>query len=139
MRNRSLTVCLDANVIVSAVGFGGKPLEVLAGLLDRRFGSVSSAAILAEAHRNLIGKLELRPATATNVVAQIETVSVMVQPAKVTAVTGHPPDDAVLAVAVEGRCDVLVTGDKRHLLPLGQYQGVAIEAPSAFLNRLESR
>ena len=139
MQNERLTVCVDANVLVSGVAFGGKPLEVLEGLLSRRFDSVSGTAILNEARRNLVLKLEVRPATADGILVQVAAVSVLVTPVEVPSVTGHAADDAVLATAVQGRCDVLVTGDKRHLLPLGLYRGVTIEAPSAFLKRLESR
>jgi predicted nucleic acid-binding protein len=32
--------------------------------------------------------------------------------------------------------DVLVTGDRRHLLPLGEYCGVGILTPQAFLAEL---
>ena len=37
-----------------------------------------------------------------------------------------------------GKCDVLVTGDKKHLLPLNPFQGIIIESPSHFLKRLDS-
>jgi putative PIN family toxin of toxin-antitoxin system len=137
LRSERLTACVDANVLISAVAFGGKPLDVLGALLARRFASVSSPQLLAEVRRNLVDKLVLRPATADSVVAQIHAVSVMVRVAAVVPVTGHAPDDAVLATAVEGHCDVLVTGDKKHLLPLKRYGGVTIEGPTAFLSRLE--
>jgi predicted nucleic acid-binding protein len=37
-----------------------------------------------------------------------------------------------------GGADVLVTGDKKHLLPLKEFQGIVIEPPSAFLSRLDA-
>jgi len=124
---------------VSAFAFGGKPDEVVRLLLHERFRHVTSEGILAEVRRNLVVKLEKEPAAVDLVVAKVLAVSVTVQPQGEVYVTGYAPDDLVLEVAVKGRCDVLVTGDKRHLLPLVEYRGVAIEAPSAFLKRLESR
>jgi uncharacterized protein len=44
-----------------------------------------------------------------------------------------PSDDAILALAVSGRADVIVTGD-RDLLVLDPFQGVRILTPRAFLD-----
>ena len=139
MRNRRLTICVDSNVLVSALAFGGKPKDVVQTLFDGHCLNVTSAQILDETARNLEGKLANPTAKVQVFVQAIAELSQLVETREVIKVTGHAPDDVVLAVAVEGRCDVLVTGDKRHLLPLVQYRGVAIEAPSAFLKRLESR
>ena len=35
-------------------------------------------------------------------------------------------DDHVLAAALTGAADLIATGDKRDLLPLGSYQGIPI-------------
>ena len=47
-------------------------------------------------------------------------------------------DNLVLELAEIGGCDVLVTGDRRHLLPLSSFRGIVIEPPSKFLLRLDS-
>jgi predicted nucleic acid-binding protein len=57
-------------------------------------------------------------------------------PDRVPELTGDRADDAILAAAVQARVDVLVTGDRRHLLPLGKYCGVRILTPQAFLAEL---
>jgi predicted nucleic acid-binding protein len=54
----------------------------------------------------------------------------------VAAVTGDPDDDEILAAAIEADADVLVTGDRTHLLPLGEHKGVRIVAPQALLAEL---
>jgi predicted nucleic acid-binding protein len=41
-------------------------------------------------------------------------------------IAGDPDDDKVLECAVVGGAHYIVTGDRRHLLPLGTYQGIAI-------------
>jgi len=53
----------------------------------------------------------------------------------VTKVAPHPEDDLILATAVSGSADYLVTGD-RQLQRLGAFQGVAIIGPAAFLGVL---
>ena len=57
-------------------------------------------------------------------------------PGSVEAVTGDPADDEVLACAVAAGVDVLATGDRKHLLPLGEHQGVRILTPQALLAEL---
>ncbi len=47
-----------------------------------------------------------------------------------------PKDNKFLEVAVAGRADVIVSGDK-DLLVLHPLQGIAIESPRDFLARLE--
>ena len=52
--------------------------------------------------------------------------------------TANEGDNLVLEVALMGGADVLVTGDKKHLLPLKNFQGIIIEPPSVFLTRLDA-
>ncbi len=53
----------------------------------------------------------------------------------VQGVATHPEDDLILATAVSGGAQYLVTGD-RQLLKLGNYQGVQIVTARDFLDRL---
>ena len=46
-----------------------------------------------------------------------------------------PDDDWVLATAIAGQAEAVVTGDD-DLLALGEYEGVAILSPRRFLERL---
>ena len=54
----------------------------------------------------------------------------------VSAVVADPDDNKYLAAALEGRADVVVSGDK-HLLDLGEYEGVRIVTPRVFLTMLK--
>lgn len=51
-------------------------------------------------------------------------------------VEGNEADNRILACAVEASADYLVTGDRRHLLPLGRIEGVRIVNAPVFLNSL---
>ena len=53
------------------------------------------------------------------------------------AVPLDPKDDMIVATAVAGFADYLVTGDRRHLLVLGQHEGIRILGPRAFLELLD--
>jgi len=57
-------------------------------------------------------------------------------PQNIEAITGDPADDAILATAVEAGVDVLATGDRKHLLPIGEYGGVKLLTPQALLAEL---
>jgi predicted nucleic acid-binding protein len=50
------------------------------------------------------------------------------------AVTSDPADDLILACAIEAEVEVLVSGDRRHLLPIGVHRGVRIITPQALLD-----
>ena len=58
LRNEILTVCIDANVYISAFAFEGKPAKVVEGALLRKFYLVTSMVILSEVRRNLVKKLD---------------------------------------------------------------------------------
>ena len=133
-----LTVCLDANVIISAIAFGGIPLELLEQLYDRNFYHVTGPNILTEVHRNLITKLDQPEEKVDLFLHRITEVSTVYVPSGRLRTIAHQADNLVLELAIIGNCDVLVTGDKKHLLPLNPFHGITIEPPSHFLKRLSS-
>jgi uncharacterized protein len=58
--------------------------------------------------------------------------------AQVAAITGDPDDDRILAWAIAARADLLVTGDRKHLLPLREHCGVRLVTPQALLAELRA-
>ncbi|MBE0478769.1 hypothetical protein IBX65_06595 [Candidatus Aerophobetes bacterium] len=48
-------------------------------------------------------------------------------------------DNRILECAVEGRTQYIVPGDKRHLLPLGEYKGIKIVSPVQFLRIISQK
>lgn len=49
----------------------------------------------------------------------------------------HADDDHVIAAAVTGQADLIASGDKRDLLPLGSYAGIPIVTAREAVERLE--
>ena len=47
-----------------------------------------------------------------------------------------PDDEMILECALAAEADYIVSGDKRHLLPLRQFRGIPIVSPPDFLRRL---
>jgi uncharacterized protein len=54
----------------------------------------------------------------------------------VAAITDDPADDMILACAVEGSADFIISGD-HHLLDLKNYRGIKIVNPARFLELVE--
>ena len=64
----------------------------------------------------------------------------MVSPQTVPRVVPtDPDDDHVLAAALAGQADLIASGDKRDLLPLGSYEGIPIITAREAVSRLEAR
>lgn len=56
----------------------------------------------------------------------------------VEPVTSDPDDNLILACAVQTDVEVLVSGDRRHLLPLGKHRGVRVLTPQGLLAELRA-
>ena len=73
---------------------------------------------------------------------RIQLLDIILRSATTIAVTGNihicrdPKDDMVLDLAVEGKANFIITGD-RDLLVLGQYESVKIMSPVQFLQEFD--
>jgi putative PIN family toxin of toxin-antitoxin system len=135
-----LRAVLDANVLVSAaIQPSGPPGQIIAELLTRQaFQMIVSPAIAAEIEDALrqpkIRKYLHEPDEAALWVADLMAVADVVADSGFNAGVCRDPDDEVLlAAAVEGRAEMIVTGDS-DLLVLGEYEGIAIVRPRTFLD-----
>ena len=60
-------------------------------------------------------------------VARYAALVSLVTPSTVPRVVANDPDDDhVIAAAVAARAALIVTGDRKHLLPIGSYEGIGI-------------
>jgi predicted nucleic acid-binding protein len=94
---------------------------------------------MIELERILTGKLGFEPERWRGVEELLVDLAIEVVPAPETppeAVTGDPDDDLILACAAQAEVDVLVSGDRRHLLPVGKHHGVRVITPQALLSEL---
>jgi putative PIN family toxin of toxin-antitoxin system len=134
---------LDADVLISAaIRPSGPPGQIVATFLARgAFDLVLSPAVVAEVEAGLklpkIRKYLREPAEALLWLADLVTLADLVEDSgRVKGACRDPADDVVLAAAVEGRADVIVTGDA-DLLALDEYEGIAIVRPRAFLESIK--
>jgi len=116
-----ISACLDSNVLISAIAFGGTPLKVIERALDREFQVVTSLHIFEEIRRNLTGKLGLSSRHVDRALDDLLKVSSVFVPSGKLKFIEHDADNLVLEVALMGWANVLVTGDRKHLLPLSPF------------------
>jgi len=138
---------VDTNVVLSGIlSPGGRPAAVLraAGV---GFRLVWTPAIVAECLRVLAypriatilaptGRQEYARRVVAGLAAGADMVSPDLLP-KLRAVRADPDDDLFLATALAGGAQLLVSGDRRHLLSMREYAGVLISGAAAFLEQLE--
>jgi uncharacterized protein len=95
--------------------------------------------VVVELGRVLIEKLDFDPQRLAEAEALLRELAVQSVKAPVGApepVTGDPADDLILACAIEAEVEVLASGDRKHLLPVGERGGVRILTPQALLAEL---
>ena len=132
-----LRVVLDTNVYLSALLFPNAPTAALWELaIDGRYIVVLSPFIVRELMGKLRDKFDYAADDREVIKHRLLRLAAIVQPATVPAVLPHDPDDNhILACAVAGRADLLVTGD-RDLLRLKHYAGIPIVRARDLLHTL---
>jgi putative PIN family toxin of toxin-antitoxin system len=130
-------VVIDTNILISSLYYTP---SAPAQAVDK---AVTNAQLVAttETLRELIGKLhspkfdryvrrERREALVERVASLVEIIDVIQR----IRASRDPKDDKFLEAAVNGRADVIVTGDK-DLLDLNPFRGIAILTPADYLAR----
>ena len=132
-----MRVVLDTNVIISALNFPGNERLVLDLALRGRFEFYLSLFILGEVAGVLIRKFGWDEERAAQPIRVIENAASVIEPPRLTEVIeGGHADNRILECAVAANADYLVTGDRRHLLPLGEHRGASIVNAPRFLSLL---
>ena len=137
---------LDTNVLASGLASflieESIPGQLLHAFLDDWFELIYSEYLLTEPRRTLTKSYFARRLNQDQIsrvlAAMADEAAITPITVTVSGVATHPEDDLILATAVSGHADYLVTGD-RQLLQLGSYQGVRILSPRAFLELLEDQ
>lgn len=126
---------LDTNVLVSAILFGGLPQDLVDRALRGEFELVTSEALLDELENVLRDDFDQPPVLARALRDELASIADVRRPASVPRVTRDPTDDMVLAAALDGGANHIVTGDT-DLLDLGAHGEVTILTPRQFIDTL---
>jgi putative PIN family toxin of toxin-antitoxin system len=135
---------IDTSVLAPAIRRAGQTSYALAPVLQAwRAGSfelIVSEHILDELQRTLATAYFSRYLTSTDQQAALDLfrydATLVELTVSVQGVATHPEDDAILATALSGHADYLVTND-RQLLRLGVYSSIMIVTPRDFLTILQ--
>src|SRR6266852_1282623 len=117
----------DTNILFSGVGWKGNPYQCLelarAGVVE----GVTCREVLDELTNKLQSKLSFSAEQTLETIANLLTfLRAVAITGQLKAVPSDPDDDKVLECAAIGGATYIVTVDRRHLLPLGSFQGISI-------------
>ncbi len=133
-----MKVVLDTNVIVSGFTHTGNESLVLDMARDSLLEAYVSPGILDEAVGVLPRKFGWSPQRVGETIAELLRYATIVDPEpSADAVPGGHADNRILDCAAAAGADFLITGDRRHLLPLGEYRGTRILNAAEFLEALQ--
>jgi len=133
-------VVLDTNILIGALITTGTPPDRLyRAWLRGEMELVTSAAQLAElaevlARPRLQKYLDADEAEA--IVGNMRARALVLEAPPDVDLSPDPKDNPILAAAIAGKADLIVSGDKRHMLALGEVEGIAIVTARDALDRL---
>jgi uncharacterized protein len=128
-------VCLDTNVLVAAFATRGLCADVLRTVLTEH-ELVLGEVVLTEFRRALTKKLRIPEARVAVAEATFHAVAVIPTPDMPSPLPIRDQDDRwIVATAIDGRADVLVTGDD-DLLSVAEQSPIPIITPRAFWERI---
>ncbi len=126
-----MIILLDTNVLIAAFVARGLCHELLEHCV-RQHRLIISDFIIKEFRDKLSNKLKYEPEVTNQAIELLLSQMKMVKFTSLNErVCRDPDDDYILATAVEGKCDCIITGDK-DLLILKRYEGIEILSPRDF-------
>ena len=138
-----MRIVLDTNIFISALISGdGYPGQLLAAVKRERITLVTSIYQIDEL-QDVLGRERLkpyiRPAEAEDLVYHLEAVGMVTGKLPEMSLLPDPKDNPILATAVAGEADLLVSGDKGDMLALGHVEGIPIVTARDAVGRLRKR
>jgi putative PIN family toxin of toxin-antitoxin system len=133
-------IVLDTNILIAALITKGTPPDQLyQAWLDGAFELVTSTAQLAETAIVLARPRLLRYINADEAAVLVENIdtraTILENPPEVN-LSPDPDDNPILAAAITGEANLIVSGDKKHMLALGTAAGIPIVTARNALDRL---
>jgi len=133
-----MKVFLDTNVLVSATATRGLCADVLRETLTSH-QLVVSVPLFNELRRVLRQKLQIPGELIDDAIGILQQDAHFGTPSAISDVKIRDKDDLmILSSALNGKADLLVTGDK-ELLNLGRIQDMEIVSPRGFWKRVRTR
>lgn len=132
-----MKIVLDANILISAIEFGGKPDAIVKLVISRKITGYISEEIIKETIQILGMKFGYPPKRLSEILKFLRTDFTVVALGYIPTFSRDPNDDHILAITHEQKIDFIISGDK-DLLTLKTYRGVPIVSVADFHRQLES-
>jgi uncharacterized protein len=131
-------VVLDTNVYISIfTNPKGELGAIWEHALKGTYTLLISPAIVAELANVLREKFKWPEVEIKARVKRFQRMAKIITPKIVpNVIENAPADNSILACAIAGKANLIVSGDRRHLLPLKDYEGIHIIRPVDFLRML---
>jgi putative PIN family toxin of toxin-antitoxin system len=138
-----MRVVLDTGILIAAlITADTSPDRVYQAWRKKRFTLITSVWQLEEFRRasryEKVRKF-LKPAEAGNLVNGLKRHATVLKDLPDVDLSRDPYDNPVIAMAIEGSADYLVTGDRRGLLSLKRVAGARVVTAAEFLKILKRR
>ena len=133
-------VVLDTNVLIGALITKGTPPDKLyRAWLRGEIELVTSPAQLAEL-ADVLGRPRLQKFLdadeAAAIVENLGTRALILDDSLGVNLSPDPQDNPILAAAINGKADLIVSGDKKHVLALGEVEGIPVVTAREALERM---
>ncbi len=123
----------DSNIYISALQFGGVPLQFLNAARAGAFKLAISDTLMSEIRGVLREKFRWSDEMLDEAIAGLANFIQIVRPAQMLRVIAEDPDDdRVLECAIASGSQFIISGDN-HLLHLAQYKNIRILKVAEFL------
>jgi putative PIN family toxin of toxin-antitoxin system len=138
-----LRVVLDTNLFVSSLLVkSGLPAKAIDAWRERKYLLITSPVLIAEivntlSYERIRRKYLITDEDVRQLISLLEEDALIV-PGQIEiseVIPNDPDDEQVLICAIEGRADLIVSGD-HHLLELEEYKGISIVTARQFLEKL---
>ena len=127
----------DTNIYVSAIIYGGAPRLCLELAQKKKVELYVSKAILLELVKILGQKFGYPKIKAEEVIGGLIDIAGLVESKeKVALIKQDPADNIILEAALATKADFIVTGDRRHILPIKKFRGIKIVTVAEFLKMI---
>ena len=125
---------LDTNILISALGWKGKPNEIFRKVLDEEFELIISRKQIEELKEVMnYPKFSFAEEQKSRFITLLLNVAKVVEISnKLKVIKEDPDDDVILETAVENNADFIISGDD-HLLKLKEYSNIKIVTANEFL------
>lgn len=137
-----MRILLDTNVLVSALlSSVGPPGQVLDTIRRDRHVLVSSTYLTDEL-RAVCGRRHLKsrilPEELDALIFSMEAAGFVTKVLPTLDISRDPKDNPIIATALAGNADLIVSGDKSHMQSLGYVRDIPVVTPREALKRLRA-